>query len=124
MGSRRAQCSALGYIEVSVDAYGSTGPWSGRRSFDGLAQISCGIADAGMRWAGATQPRPLPFQGLGLFDVDRSSQRWRMPKRYHTDCSRYNAKAEFREWMKAPRTFHARRERPWAVRGERTLRHR
>ncbi len=51
-------------IEVSLDAYGWTGPWSGRRGFDSLVQMSCGIADAGMTWAEKDTPTPLPVQAL------------------------------------------------------------
>ncbi|WP_164662270.1 CoA transferase [Tropicibacter sp. Alg240-R139] len=51
-------------VEVSLDAYGWTGPWSGRRGFDSLVQMSCGIAEAGMSWAGSAKPYPLPVQAL------------------------------------------------------------
>lgn len=51
-------------IEVCLDAYGWSGPWAGRRGFDSLVQMSSGIADAGMAWAGATKPTPLPVQAL------------------------------------------------------------
>jgi crotonobetainyl-CoA:carnitine CoA-transferase CaiB-like acyl-CoA transferase len=52
----------IGY--VSVSAYGSTGPWAGRRGFDSLVQMVTGIADAGMRAAGTDRPVPLPAQAL------------------------------------------------------------
>lgn len=51
-------------IEVTLDAYGWTGPWAERRGFDSLVQMSCGIAEAGMVWAGRTEPTPLPVQAL------------------------------------------------------------
>ncbi|NRB21091.1 MAG: CoA transferase [Rhodobacteraceae bacterium] len=51
-------------IEVTLNAYGWTGPWAGRRGFDSLVQMSCGIADAGRTWAGTRQPSPLPVQAL------------------------------------------------------------
>ncbi len=51
-------------IEVTLDAYGWTGPWAGRRGFDSLVQMSSGIADAGREWAGADRPTPLPVQAL------------------------------------------------------------
>ncbi len=51
-------------IEISLDAYGWTGPWAKRRGFDSLVQMSCGIADAGMHWANRDQPMPLPVQAL------------------------------------------------------------
>ncbi|GAB3607378.1 CoA transferase [Conyzicola nivalis] len=53
-----------GLIEVSLDAYGWRGPWSARRGFDSLVQMSSGIAEAGMHWAEADRPTPLPVQAL------------------------------------------------------------
>jgi hypothetical protein len=53
-----------GLIDVSLDAYGWSGPWRGRRGFDSLVQMSTGIAEAGRRWAHASKPTPLPFQAL------------------------------------------------------------
>jgi len=51
-------------LEVSIDAYGFSGPWAERRGFDSLVQMSCGIADAGMKWANSKKPHPLPLQAL------------------------------------------------------------
>ncbi|WP_296561253.1 CoA transferase [Pigmentiphaga sp.] len=53
-----------GLVDVSLDAYGWTGPWKARRGFDSLVQMSCGIADAGMRALGRARPTPLPVQAL------------------------------------------------------------
>jgi CoA-transferase family III len=53
-----------GLVDVSLDAYGWTGPWADRRGFDSLVQMSSGIAEAGMRWSGVEAPAPLPFQAL------------------------------------------------------------
>jgi len=53
-----------GLIDVSLNAYGWTGPWRSRRGFDSLLQMSSGIADAGMAWKGADKPTPLPVQAL------------------------------------------------------------
>ena len=53
-----------GLIDVSLDAYGWTGPWKGRRGFDSLVQMSSGIADAGMKRLGKARPTPLPVQAL------------------------------------------------------------
>lgn len=53
-----------GLIEVSLDAYGHTGPWSARRGFDSLVQMSSGIAAAGLLEGSATAPTPLPVQAL------------------------------------------------------------
>lgn len=55
---------APGLVEVTLDAYGWTGPWAGRRGFDSLVQMSTGIADAGMRRLGRDVPTPLPVQAL------------------------------------------------------------
>jgi hypothetical protein len=53
-----------GLVDVSLDAYGWTGPWKNRRGFDSLVQMSVGIADAGMRTFGRDRPTPLPVQAL------------------------------------------------------------
>ncbi len=75
-GYRNGALEGLGYglatrqalkpdlIEVSLNAYGWTGPWANRRGFDSLVQMACGIAEAGMRWADAEGPTPLPVQAL------------------------------------------------------------
>ncbi|OUS35410.1 acyl-CoA transferase [Rhodobacterales bacterium 56_14_T64] len=51
-------------LDVTLNAYGWTGPWASRRGFDSLVQMSCGIADSGRSWAGTTHPTPLPVQAL------------------------------------------------------------
>ncbi|TLP69275.1 acyl-CoA transferase [Parasedimentitalea maritima] len=51
-------------IEVTLNAYGWSGPWANRRGFDSLVQMSSGIADAGRRWSGSDTPTPLPVQAL------------------------------------------------------------
>jgi hypothetical protein len=53
-----------GLVDVSLDAYGWTGPWAGRRGFDSLVQMSSGIAHEGMRRFGNIRPTPLPVQAL------------------------------------------------------------
>ncbi len=58
------QTLAPGLIDVSLNAYGWSGPWRNRRGFDSLVQMSCGIADAGMAWKQADKPVPLPLQAL------------------------------------------------------------
>jgi crotonobetainyl-CoA:carnitine CoA-transferase CaiB-like acyl-CoA transferase len=55
---------ALGLVDVSLDAYGWSGPWATRRGFDSLVQMSSGIAETGMRWRAAERPVPLPVQAL------------------------------------------------------------
>lgn len=62
--SARLQQLALGLIDVSLNAWGWSGPWRNRRGFDSLVQMACGIADAGQRWHGADTPQPLPVQAL------------------------------------------------------------
>ena len=53
-----------GLVVVRLDAYGWAGPWSGRRGFDSLVQMSAGIAAAGQQAAGTPGPKPLPCQAL------------------------------------------------------------
>lgn len=53
-----------GLVDVSLDAYGWSGPWQGRRGFDSLVQMSCGIAAAAMDRLGRDRPTPLPVQAL------------------------------------------------------------
>ncbi|WP_083896914.1 CoA transferase [Azospirillum sp. B506] len=53
-----------GLVDVSLDAYGWTGPWRNRRGFDSLVQMSGGIAAEGMRRHGGDRPGPLPVQAL------------------------------------------------------------
>jgi hypothetical protein len=55
---------APGLIDVSLNAYGWSGPWQNRRGFDSLVQMSSGIAEAGMGWKHADKPTPLPVQAL------------------------------------------------------------
>lgn len=64
LGEARRRDIAPGLIDVALDAYGWSGPWSGRRGFDSLVQMSAGIADAGMRRSGKDKPTPLPVQAL------------------------------------------------------------
>ncbi|NVZ70271.1 CoA transferase [Pseudomonas costantinii] len=58
------QAIAPGLIDVSLNAYGWSGPWRNRRGFDSLVQMSSGIADAGMAWKQSDKPVPLPLQAL------------------------------------------------------------
>lgn len=51
-------------IDVTLNAYGWSGPWARRRGYDSLVQMSAGVAEAGMRASGATNPTPLPVQAL------------------------------------------------------------
>lgn len=55
---------APGLIDISLNAYGWSGPWRNRRGFDSLVQMSSGIADAGQIWQHAEKPVPLPVQAL------------------------------------------------------------
>ena len=48
-------------VHVSISAYGSDGPWGGRRGFDSLVQMAVGIAQEGMLASGAEQPVPVPL---------------------------------------------------------------
>lgn len=53
-----------GLVDVSLNAWGWSGPWRNRRGFDSLVQMACGIAVAGQQWRLADKPVPLPVQAL------------------------------------------------------------
>jgi crotonobetainyl-CoA:carnitine CoA-transferase CaiB-like acyl-CoA transferase len=53
-----------GIVYVSLSAYGSVGPWSGRRGFDSLTQTASGMNHAEAQAAGVTEPKALPCQAL------------------------------------------------------------
>jgi hypothetical protein len=58
------QAISPGLIEVTLNAYGWTGPWSGRRGFDTLVQNSAGLALAGGDWADTGAPYRWPLSIL------------------------------------------------------------
>ncbi|MEM8577481.1 MAG: CoA transferase [Pseudomonadota bacterium] len=64
LGPEALRAQAPHLIDISLCAYGWTGPWAGRRGFDSLVQMSCGIAAEGMVRKGAAGPVPLPVQAL------------------------------------------------------------
>jgi hypothetical protein len=43
-------------IIATHNAYGWSGPWAGRRGFDSLVQLSCGIATTSAAWASGAAP--------------------------------------------------------------------
>lgn len=64
LGAQERQAIRPGLVDVSLNAYGHTGPWRNRRGFDSLVQMSTGIAHAGMQQYGKDRPTPLPVQAL------------------------------------------------------------
>jgi len=64
LGAEQRQALRPGLVDVSLDAYGFTGPWRHRRGFDSLVQMSMGIAHAGQQLAASDKPKPLPVQAL------------------------------------------------------------
>ena len=64
LGTEQRRSLRPGLVDVSLDAYGWTGPWRARRGFDSLVQMSSGIAETGMRQLGKDRPFPLPVQAL------------------------------------------------------------
>jgi hypothetical protein len=64
LGPDVRQTARPGLVDVSLDAYGWTGPWATRRGYDSLVQMSSGIAHAGMVAASSDRPVPLPVQAL------------------------------------------------------------
>lgn len=63
-GPHERQAIRPGLIDVSLNAFGWSGPWRNRRGFDSLVQMSSGIADAGMCRLHKDRPTPLPVQAL------------------------------------------------------------
>jgi crotonobetainyl-CoA:carnitine CoA-transferase CaiB-like acyl-CoA transferase len=63
-GAERRRELNPGLIDVSLNAYGWTGPWRNRRGFDSLVQMSSGIAREGMQRLSRPKPTPLPVQAL------------------------------------------------------------
>ena len=55
------QAISPGLIEVTLSAYGWTGPWRNRRGSDTLVQNSTGMALAGGTWAGTDKPYRWPL---------------------------------------------------------------
>ncbi|PTT67984.1 CoA transferase [Arthrobacter sp. HMWF013] len=54
-----------GLVVVSLSAWGSAGPWKGRRGFDSLVQAACGIAERyGSISDSGWKPGALPVQAL------------------------------------------------------------
>jgi len=51
-----------GVVYVSLSAYGTTGPWAGRRGFDSLVQTATGMNAAEAEAAGIEGPKVLPAQ--------------------------------------------------------------
>jgi crotonobetainyl-CoA:carnitine CoA-transferase CaiB-like acyl-CoA transferase len=64
LGPGTLEARRPGLVEVSLNAYGWSGPWRNRRGFDSLVQMSAGVARAGQEAAGAERPTPLPVQAL------------------------------------------------------------
>lgn len=55
-----------GLVQVSLSAYGATGPWGGKRGFDSLVQTATGFNHAEAEAAGAAEPKALPMQILDM----------------------------------------------------------
>jgi crotonobetainyl-CoA:carnitine CoA-transferase CaiB-like acyl-CoA transferase len=64
LGADVRRAAAPGVIEVTLNAYGWTGPWQGRRGFDTLVQTSAGMSAELMRRGGLPGPKLLPSQVL------------------------------------------------------------
>ena len=66
LGFGAAQIAARcpGSVVVSLSAYGSEGPWSGRRGFESLVQTGMGFNHAAGEAKGDGKPRPMPMQIL------------------------------------------------------------
>jgi CoA-transferase family III len=77
-----------GIVEVSLNAYGHSGPWKHRRGFDSVVQMSCGIAATGMSQLEKDRPTPLPVQALdhvtGYLMAATAINAW--IQKYETGC--------------------------------------
>jgi len=69
----RAEISP-GLVEVTLDAYGWTGPLRARRGFDTIMQFATGLAHEFSRWANEDPQTRLPLNSLG-HRVDASRPR-------------------------------------------------
>ncbi len=63
-GPERIAALRPGIVQVSLCAYGFTGPWASRRGFDSLTQTASGMNLAEAAAAGEAVPRALPVQAL------------------------------------------------------------
>jgi len=64
LGAEERAAIRPGLVDVTLDAYGWTGPWRERRGFDTIVEMSNGIAADGRDWAGSEEPVLLPVQAL------------------------------------------------------------
>ncbi|WOJ97404.1 CoA transferase [Congregibacter brevis] len=64
LGDERRRAINPALIDVSLSAYGWTGPWATRRGYDSLVQMSSGIVHEGMLRGDGKTPTPLPVQAL------------------------------------------------------------
>lgn len=81
-----------GLVDVSLNAYGWSGPWQTRRGFDSLVQMSTGIADSGRIWRSEEKPVPLPVQALDHatgYLIAASALRGLAARRMHGHGSRW-----------------------------------
>lgn len=84
-GPAEAAARRPGIVYVSLTAYGTQGPWAGRRGFDSLVQTAMGFNLAEGEAAGDGQPRPLPMQILDqasgfLIALCTSAALWRQQR--------------------------------------------
>lgn len=63
-GPERVAALRPGIVYGSLNAYGPTGPWAGRRGFDSLVQTATGLNADEMEATGEVLPRVLPAQAL------------------------------------------------------------
>lgn len=66
LGEEVRRAARPGLIEVTLNAYGWTGPWIGRRGFDTLVQTAAGFSTAMMAHFGLDRPKLLPAQVMDI----------------------------------------------------------
>jgi crotonobetainyl-CoA:carnitine CoA-transferase CaiB-like acyl-CoA transferase len=63
-GAQEVAAARPGIVYVSLSAYGTQGPWAGRRGYDSLVQTATGFNHAEGEAAGEGKPRSMPMQIL------------------------------------------------------------
>jgi crotonobetainyl-CoA:carnitine CoA-transferase CaiB-like acyl-CoA transferase len=64
LGADVRRAASPGHVEETLNAYGWTGPWTGRRGFDTLVQTSAGMSTEIMERGRLAAPKLLPAQVL------------------------------------------------------------
>lgn len=111
LGPRELSARRPGIVCVSLSAYGTQGPWAGRRGFDSLAQTAMGFNLAEAQAFGQEKPRPLPMQILDqasgyLIALGAAAALWRQQREggsWHVQLSLAQTGQWLRQLGRVPR---------------------